>query len=134
MPAAGPILLILATAGLALLATTLLAVRGLDGRVRLVTERIVAARDAAAREPVTPEPDVTEVLDTGVAGVREVHLTISAIPFDLLDRIPPARLVRVVHDRITAGVYDAVSAANRVAAGTRRRDRPDPDAAHPIDP
>ncbi|MGE0300385.1 hypothetical protein [Pseudonocardia sp.] len=62
-----------------------------------------------------------EAVAVGTTGVREVHRTISAIPFDLLDGVPPARTVRAVHDRTADGVFDTVHAVNRLAGRLLRR-------------
>jgi hypothetical protein len=65
-----------------------------------------------------------EAVAAGTTGVREVHRTISGIPFDVLDGVPPARTVLEVHDRTADGVVDAVHLVNRLAGRLlRRRER-----------
>ncbi|MGQ0576420.1 MAG: hypothetical protein ACT4RN_19770 [Pseudonocardia sp.] len=91
--------------------------------VEQLAEQGVRADVRVLEPPGPPAPGrAEELLDGGTTGVRDMHMTIAAIPFDLLDGLAPARLVRRAHDRITGGVYDAVATANRaVAAGGHRR-------------
>lgn len=88
--------------------------------------RVVDPPDPAGETPPVVDADRAiwaeeEMVEVATVGVRDVHLAVSAIPFDMLDRVPPARAVRAVHDRIAGGVYDAVTAVNRVVGDVRRR-------------
>lgn len=94
-----------------------------------MAEQLAAQGVRADVTVLGPEPpriveEIEETVAVGTEGVREVHRTISAIPFDLLDGVPPARTVRAVHDRTADGVYDTVGAVNRLAGRLlRRRER-----------
>ena len=65
---------------------------------------------------------VQDGVEHGSRAVEKVHLGIAARPFTVLEAIPPiaapARVVHVVHDAITKGVYVSIRAVNQVAGAT----------------
>lgn len=63
-------------------------------------------------------------IDETTSGVKELHMEIAAIPFDILEAIPVTRhtskAVRGIHDLISNGVYSAISASNQIAGSASR--------------
>jgi hypothetical protein len=93
---------------------------------QLAAEGVRAEVRIVGPQPPTPVEAIEENVAVGTASLREVHTTISAIPFDILDGVAPAPAVRAVHDRITDGVYDTVGAVSRLAGHILRGDRARP--------
>lgn len=64
------------------------------------------------------------VVDSGTAAVRAVHLGISRIPFGILEAIPatraPARAVRQTHDLISNAVYGSIRGLNKAVGQVTR--------------
>ena len=58
-----------------------------------------------------------DAVEGGTQAVRFVHRGIAAIPFAILEALPPARpaarAMRMAHDLIAGSVYGAISLANR---------------------
>lgn len=56
--------------------------------------------------------------------VRDSHMAISSIPFEILAAIPATRdtskVVREVHDTISGGVYGSISAVNKMIGRSLR--------------
>jgi hypothetical protein len=101
----------------------------------LGTARVaVVRRRIRARAGAVPAPaDPVRVAATVVAasdGVCEVHHAIAAIPFGILEAIPPTRavtrVVRAVHDRTTDGVHAAIRAGGRAVSDAERARRGEP--------
>jgi hypothetical protein len=65
---------------------------------------------------------VEDMVHQGTTAVERVHKATAARPFDVLDAIPPiapaAHGVRVVHDGIVSGVYEAIRQVNHLVGAT----------------
>lgn len=66
-----------------------------------------------------------EAIATGASVVREVHKGIADIPFSILEAIPgtaqPTKVVREIHDKISDGVYGALSGLNKAVGREIRK-------------
>lgn len=74
---------------------------------------------AAIRAQISAGQTIAEdVVAGGTSTVRAVHKGIASIPFGILESIPvtrdTTRVVRLIHDAISDGVYGGISATNRV--------------------
>ena len=83
-------------------------------------ERIREARRVAAAQAVAEG-----AVEGGTRTVQVLHYGIAAIPFTILELIPPTRdatrLVRKTHHFIADGVYGGISAVNRGVGWLLRR-------------
>src|ERR1700723_320704 len=65
---------------------------------------------------------IEDMVDQGTTAVERVHKATAARPFDVLDAIPPiapaAHGVRIVHDGIVSGVYEAIRQVNHLVGAT----------------
>ncbi|WNG46929.1 hypothetical protein F0U60_24465 [Archangium minus] len=62
---------------------------------------------------------VQDAVDKGSTAVEQVHMRTAAVPFKLLEKVPPltapVRGVHAVHDLAVSGSYGMVRLVNRVA-------------------
>ncbi|QRK14266.1 hypothetical protein JQX13_19710 [Archangium violaceum] len=62
---------------------------------------------------------VQDAVDKGATAVEQVHKRTAAVPFELLEKVPPlavpVRGVHAVHDLALSGSYGMVRLVNRVA-------------------
>lgn len=78
-----------------------------------------ATRAIRARQQFTAAQQAAEtVVDVSNSTVRQVHQAIASIPFSILEAIPATRqttrLVRLIHDTISGGVYESIGAVNQI--------------------
>jgi hypothetical protein len=90
-------------------------------RARLAElERLREAQRVAAVQAVTEK-----AVEGGARTVQVLHYGIAAIPFTILELIPPTRdatrLVRKTHHFIADGIYGGISAVNRGIGWLLRR-------------
>ncbi len=105
-----------------------------DRLTALTVERQRVARNLAQFGEAVET--TTTAVDLGTSVVQTTHQAIAAIPFGILEAIPatrvPSRVIRGIHDETAAGVYRAISTANRaIGDALARGKRPEPPSADP---
>lgn len=126
--------LALAAAGLVGAAVAVALLFRLAGRLAALDARIceAAARGQALANRIEAldrleerQRLAEEAIATGASVVREVHKGIADIPFSILESIPgtaqPTKVVREIHDKISDGVYGALSGLNKAVGREIRK-------------
>ena len=130
------VLILAATAGTGVAALRMHGQLAASGDLLLRSEmRIAELRriERGQRDLADVQKIAEGTVEGGTRAVQFVHRGIAAIPFTILEAIPPtrpaARVVRVTHDLIADSVYGAISLANRglgrlIRWGRSERDGP----------
>lgn len=138
-----------------LFAGLIMLIRSVSGLRRNFTRLLTAHRDVSSLLQNKKEQNskhiallekqkmAEEVIDKGATIVETVHKTISEITFGILESTPgtgpPSKIVRKIHDRTAAGVYDSIRSINKgigkITSGllVSDKDRASKDASRPDD-